>query len=106
TLALILAVRRRLVEADRYVRDRSWEQGWADTTLLGEEMEGALLGVVGLGRIGQAVARRARAFGMRIAYAQRRRAEGAVEAALEAEYLPLDDLLGRADVVTIHVPLS
>ena len=100
TLALILAVRRRLVEADRFVRDGRWNRGWADTTLLGEDLDGALLGIVGLGRIGQAVARRAQAFGMRIAYAQRHRIE------FDAEYLPLDDLLGRADVVTIHVPLS
>jgi glyoxylate reductase len=103
TLALILAVRRRVVEADRYVRGGRWERDWADTTLLGDDLEGALLGIVGLGRIGQAVAWRARAFGMRIAYAQRHRLDTADE---DAEFMPLDDLLARADVVTLHVPLT
>jgi glyoxylate reductase len=102
TMALILAARRRVVEGDRYIRDGRWARGWADTTLLGDDLEGALLGIVGLGRIGQAVARRARAFGMRIAYAQRRRAEDEDG----AEFMPLDDLLARADVVTVHVPLT
>ena len=105
TLALILAVRRRVVEADRYVRSGRWERGWAETSMLGDDLDGAVLGIVGLGRIGQAVARRARAFGMRIAYAQR--AGWPAEAdELGAEYLPLDDLLARADVVTLHVPLT
>jgi glyoxylate reductase len=104
TLALILAVRRRVVEADRYVREGRWERGWAETSLLGDDLEGALLGIVGLGRIGQAVARRALAFGMRIAYAQRQRLDEAEE--LGAEFVSLDDLLARADVVTLHVPLT
>ena len=104
TLALILAVRRRVVEADRYVREGRWERDWAETSLLGDDLEGARLGIVGLGRIGQAVARRALAFGMRIAYAQRRRLDEAEE--VGAEFMPLDDLLARADVVTLHVPLT
>jgi glyoxylate reductase len=104
TLALILAVRRRVVEADRYVRAGRWERDWAETSLLGDDLDGALLGIVGLGRIGQAVARRALAFGMRIAYAQRRRLDEADE--LGAEFMPLDDLIARADLVTLHVPLT
>jgi glyoxylate reductase len=106
TLALILAVRRRVVEADRYVRAGRWERGWAETSLLGDDVEGMLLGILGLGRIGRAVARRARPFGMRIAYAQRRRLDAAVEAELGAEFMEIDELLARADVVTIHVPLT
>src|SRR4051812_22492755 len=104
TLALILAVRRRVVEADRYVREGRWERDWAETSLLGDDLDGALLGIVGLGRIGRAVAPRALAFGMRLAYAQRRRLDEADE--LGAEFMPLDDLLARADVATLHVPLT
>ena len=104
TFALILAVRRRIVEGDRYVRERRWGSGWAEPFLLGDEVSGATLGIVGLGRIGQAVARRARGFEMRVLYAQRRESEAAVD--LGAERWELDELLAEADVVTLHVPLT
>ena len=104
TFALILAVRRRVVEGDRYVRERRWGSGWAEPFLLGDEVSGATLGIVGLGRIGQAVARRARGFEMRVLYAQRRESEAAVD--LGAERWELDELLAEADVVTLHVPLT
>jgi glyoxylate reductase len=106
TLALILATRRRLVEADAFVRAGRWGADWASTTLLAEELSGATLGIVGLGRIGHAVARRARAFEMRLLYTQRKRLPDAEEAELGARFLPLDDLLGEADIVTLHVPLT
>jgi glyoxylate reductase len=106
TLALILAVRRRVVEADRYVREGRWEHDWAETSLLGDDLEGAVLGIVGLGRIGRAVARRVLAIGMRIVYTQRRRLDTEDEDEFGAGYLPLDELLALADVVTIHVPLT
>jgi glyoxylate reductase len=94
TLALILACRRHLVESDRFVRDRQWEHGWAKPELLGRDLAGSTLGLVGFGRIGQEVAARAEAFGMRIVF--HRRSGG----------LPLDELLRSADVVSLHVPLT
>jgi lactate dehydrogenase-like 2-hydroxyacid dehydrogenase len=102
--ALILAVRRRVVEGDRYVRAGNWASGWAEPFLLGDEVSGATLGIVGLGRIGQAVARRARGFDLRILYAQRHESEAAAN--LGAEWRGLDGLLAEADIVTLHVPLT
>jgi glyoxylate reductase len=99
TMALVLAVRRRVVEGDRFVRDGKWAAGWHVGELLGDEVRDATLGIVGLGRIGQAVAARARAFGMRVVHTRRSvdRDEG---------YRELEDLLREADVVTLHVPLT
>jgi glyoxylate reductase len=102
--ALILAVRRRVVEGDRYVRERRWGSGWAEPFLLGDEVSGATIGIVGLGRIGQAVARRARGFDLGILYAQRHESEAA--AGLGAERRELDELVAEADIVTLHVPLT
>ena len=96
--ALILAARRRVVEGDRLVRACAWHGSWADS-FLGEELSGSTLGVVGFGRIGQAVARRARGFELRVLYT--RRTPGASEL---GEYRELDDLLRESDVVTIHAP--
>ena len=104
TFALILAVRRRIVEGDRYVRAGKWTSGWAEPFLLGDEISGATLGIVGLGRIGQAVARRAHGFEMRILYAQRHESEAATD--LGAERHDLDELLAEADIVTLHLPLT
>jgi glyoxylate reductase len=109
--ALMLATSRRLVEADKYVRDGQWKKFKFDL-LLGTELAGKTLGVVGMGRIGRAMARRARAFGMRIVYSQRTRVPVDVEAALAdrdgfgAEHLPLDELLRRSDFVSLHCPLT
>jgi glyoxylate reductase len=96
---LLLAARRRIVEGDRYVREGKWGTDWAEAVLLADEVSGATLGIVGLGRIGSAVARRARAFDMRVLYTRRRPGE-------EEGYRPLDDLLAEADVVSLHVPLT
>ena len=100
TFALILATRRRLVEGDRAVRAREWTGSWADG-FLAEELTGSTLGIVGLGRIGQAVARRAAAFELRVLYTQRRRQDTDL-----GEHRDLDDLLAESDVVTIHAPLT
>jgi glyoxylate reductase len=100
TWALILAVRRRVVEGDRRVRAGEWTGSWADG-FLAEELTGSTLGIVGLGRIGQAVARRAAGFELRVLYAQRQRAETEL-----GEYRELDGLLAEADIVTIHAPLT
>jgi len=94
---LLLAARRRIVEGDRYVREGKWGSDWAEAVLLGDEVSGATLGVVGLGRIGSAVARRARAFDMRVLYTRR---------SPDEESRPLDALLAEADVVSLHVPLT
>jgi glyoxylate reductase len=105
TLALILMITRRLGEGERIVRaGERWS--WSMFFLLGMGLQGKRLGIVGLGAIGTAVARRARAFGMRIAYAGRRRADPDLESELEATRLELNELLARADVVSLHVPLS
>ena len=104
-MALILASTRRMGEAERMIRaGGTWS--WSMFFMLGTGLQGKTLGIVGLGQIGTATARRARAFGMRIAYSGRRRADAAVEAELEATYLDLDELLAAADVVSIHCPLS
>ncbi|MEC3976269.1 2-hydroxyacid dehydrogenase [Amycolatopsis sp. H20-H5] len=102
---LLLAVTRRLGEGERLLRGRtpwSFHLGF----LLGSGLQGKTLGVVGLGQIGQAVARRARGFGMEIAYSGRRRADAGVERALGARHLPVDELLATADVVSLHCPLT
>jgi glyoxylate reductase len=99
TMALILAVRRRVVEGDAFVRQKRWGSEWVATKLLGDEVSGATLGIVGLGRIGAAVAKRARAFDMRVLYTRR-------SAQDDSDYRELDDLLRESDIVTVHVPLT
>jgi glyoxylate reductase len=100
TLALILAARRRVVEGDTTVRAGGWSGSWADG-FLAEELTGSTLGIVGLGRIGQAVARRAAGFELRVLYTQRTRVDTEL-----GEYRDLDALLVDCDVVTIHAPLT
>lgn len=105
TLGLLLMLTRRLGEGERLLRAR---EPWSFhlSFMLGTGLQGKTLGIIGLGQIGQAVARRARAFGMRIAYAGRRRVGSEVEAALDARYLSHDELLAEADVVSVHCPLT
>ncbi|MEC8253359.1 MAG: D-glycerate dehydrogenase [Planctomycetota bacterium] len=105
TFALLLAAARRLPEAERYLRGGRWER-WDVDLLCGGDVHGRTLGVVGLGRIGQAVARRATGFGMRVLYTGRRDAPPAVERALNARRVPLNTLLSESDFVTLHVPLN
>ncbi|MFN2627277.1 MAG: 2-hydroxyacid dehydrogenase [Gaiellaceae bacterium] len=100
-LALLLAARRRLVEGDELVRAGRWTTPWSAGPFLGSEVTGATLGIVGLGRIGSAVARRARGFEMRVLYAQRHRVDSDL-----GEYRRLDELLAEADVVSLHTPLT
>lgn len=101
---LMLAAARRVGEGIDFVRAGKWET-WGLTLLLGQDVWGATLGIIGFGRIGQAVARRARGFNMRVLYYDRERSPEA-EAELGAEYRPLDDLLREADFVTLHVSLT
>jgi len=102
--ALILAAARRLGEAIDYTRLGKW-QTWALTTLLGEDVFGATLGIIGMGRIGQAVAKRATGFDMDILYYNRSRKPEA-EAALGAAYVSLEELLKKSDIISLHVPLN
>lgn len=101
---LVLAAARRLGEAERLLRSGGWEW-WGPKQLVGVDVWGKKLGVVGMGRIGAAVARRAKGFGMEILYHNRSRDEDA-ERELEARYLDLDELLETADFVSIHTPLT
>ncbi|WP_456444452.1 2-hydroxyacid dehydrogenase [Oceanithermus sp.] len=102
--ALLAAAARRVVEGHDYVRRGEWKT-WHPELLLGPELHGATVGVVGFGRIGQAFARRARGFEMKVLYASRRPKPEA-EAALAAERVELDELLARADFVSLHTPLT
>ena len=103
--ALILAAARRVAEGDRYVRAGEW-RAWGPLLLLGSDVHGSTLGIVGLGRIGQAVARRATGFGMTILYHARSRVGESVESALGATFVELDELLERSDIVSLHVALT
>jgi glyoxylate reductase len=93
-LALILATRRNVVTADRWVREGGWRNNWARPKLLGRDLAGARLGLVGFGRIGREVARRSEVFGMEVAFHTRNSGVG------------LDELLASSDVVSLHVPLT
>lgn len=98
--ALLLAVARRIVEAERFVRDARWRT-WDPGLLLGHDVHGATLGIVGFGKIGQAMAQRGRGFGMRVIYASRSDAHSE-----HASRVSLDELLAAADFVSLHVPLT
>lgn len=105
TMGLLLMVTRRLGEGERLIRSgQPWSFDLA--FMLGSGLQGKTLGIVGLGGIGAAVARRARAFGMRIAYTGRRRAPSETERELDARYLPLEELLAESDAVSLHCPLT
>jgi gluconate 2-dehydrogenase len=105
TWALILAAARRVTEAEAYVRAGEWK-GWKLKQFLGADVHHATLGILGLGRIGQAVARRARGFEMNVLYHEPKRLPADVEKACGAAYVNFDELLLRADILTIHVPYS
>jgi glyoxylate reductase len=100
TWALILGITRRVVEGDRLVRANQWK-GWALDFMLGTELGGKQLGIIGMGRIGRAVATRAQAFAMRVAYTSRTPQDIA-----NAEQMPFDRLLSTSDVVSLHCPLT
>lgn len=103
TWALLMAVARRIVKADEYVRTEKWD-GWAPMLFLGEDVHGKTLGIIGLGRIGLAMARRAKGFDMKVLYHDVRRKER-LEKELGIKYVSFDELLRESDFITCHVPL-
>jgi glyoxylate reductase len=102
---LLVATARRIAEADKYVKSGQWKVPWGLMMLLGQDIWGKTLGIVGIGRIGSAVARRAKGFNMKIIYYDVFRNEQ-VERELGVEYVPLEKLLKESDFVTVHVPLT
>ena len=103
-MALVLATARRVGEGERLVRSGTWS-GWSPTSMLGARLQGKRLGIVGMGRIGQALARRARGFGLAIHYHNRKRVHGEIERELEATYWEsLDQMLARMDIVSVNCP--
>jgi len=105
-LALLLAVARKLVEAQNYLRAGKFK-GWEPLGFLGKELNGSSMGIVGMGRIGTAVARRAKAFGMQIKYHNRSRVDKETEKELAAEYVTdLEELAAQCDVLSLHCPLT
>ena len=104
TMALILAVPRRLIEGERAVREGKWT-GWSPTWMLGHRIWGKRLGIIGMGRIGRAVAKRAAGFGLSVHYHNRRRVHPDVEAELQATYWEsLDQMLAHMDIVSVNCP--
>lgn len=106
TMAGIIGVPRRVREGIELIRSGEWT-GWAPTAMLGRQLGGKVLGIVGMGRIGQAVAHRARAFGLEIIYHNRKQLPEAIERMFGATYIgSLDDLVAQADILTLHCPSS
>jgi len=105
SFALILGVARRIAEADRFVRAGKWV-GWTPNLMLGSDVHGKNLGIVGLGRIGSAVAKRGQGFNMKVLYNDIRRLDPTIEQQHQLQFMPLRDLLQGSDFVTLHVPLT
>jgi gluconate 2-dehydrogenase len=103
--ALLMATARRITEAEAFLREGQWG-AWSFTTLLGADLHGSTLGILGMGRIGQAIARRARGFGMRVSYHNRSRLTPEVEAEVGASYVSFDDLLSTSDHLVLVLPYT
>ena len=105
TMALILAVARRVIEGSTVIGDENVWQGWSPTWMLGHRIFGKRLGIIGMGRIGQAVARRAKAFGLQIHYHNRKNVHPSIEEELEATYWEsLDQMLASMDIISVNCP--
>jgi glyoxylate reductase len=106
TFALILTGSRKVIQADNFIRQKKWIVGWAPDLFLGSNVYGKTLGLIGIGRIGKAVAKRAKGFDMSIIYHNRRRADPKLEAEIGAKYVNMDTLLRESDYISIHVSLN
>lgn len=108
TWALLMSIARRTVEGDEYVRTGQWKVGWGPTILLGTDIYGKTLGIIGAGRIGRAVARRAQGFGMRVLYYTRTRTEehDKLDVEIGSKQVDLETLLKESDYISLHVPLT
>lgn len=104
--ALILAASRNIVQADKFVRGKRWKISWSPSLFLGQSVRGSTIGIIGLGRIGKAMAQRAGGFNMRVLYSDVRRTSPGEEKRLRLEYRSLNDLLRESDFITIHTPLT
>lgn len=105
TWALIFSVARRIPQADKFMREKKY-RGWKLDLFLGKEITGKRLGIIGMGRIGKAVALRAQAFEMEIFYNDPHRLSGEAEKKYKASYRPLEELLSSSDIITVHTPLN
>jgi glyoxylate reductase len=106
TFALILAISRKVVLADNYIRHKKWRVGWSPDLFLGSNVYGKTLGIIGAGRIGRAVARRAKGFDMNVLYYNRRRLETKLEYEMGAKYAEIDTILRESDFLSIHANLN
>jgi glyoxylate reductase len=106
TFALILALARKIIEASEFTKRKLWKVGWMPNLLLGTEVHGMTLGIIGLGRIGMAVARRAKGFNMKIIYNNRFTRNHQIESELKAEYVDINSILEQSDFLTIHTTLN
>jgi len=106
TMALILSVPRRLVEGEKLMRSGTWK-GWAPSSMLGHRIGGKTLGIIGLGRIGEAVAKRAQALGLDVIYNKRKRLPASTEELMNIRYeSDIDRLISRSDIISFHCPLT
>jgi len=106
TIALILDVLRRVTEGDRLIRRGDWKEVFGADTYVGDEINGKTLGILGLGRIGSEVAKKAKIFGMNVIYHNRNRLTPGQEKGLKARFVPLNELFSKSDIVSIHIPYS
>lgn len=106
TFGLILSVARRIPEAQDYLVNRKWIEGWSPDLFLGSNVYGTTLGILGLGKIGSSVARRAKGFHMKILYHNRTRLDDKIEKKLGVKYVGMDDLFNKSDFLTIHTNLN
>jgi glyoxylate reductase len=106
TFALILALARKIIEANEFTKRKLWKVGWMPNLLLGTEVHDMTLGIIGLGRIGTAVARRAKGFNMKIIYNNRSTRNHQIESELKAEYVDINNILEQSDFLSIHTTLN
>ncbi|MDH4129317.1 MAG: D-glycerate dehydrogenase, partial [Spirochaetota bacterium] len=104
--ALMIAVTRRLLEGDRFVRSGKWVTGWEINLFQGFDLHHKTLGIIGMGNIGQSLAKKAHAFDMKIIYHNRNRLDNSIENLYDAKYTSLEVLLSESDIISLHTPLS